>query len=318
MADYQTLVDVVKSTDEHGNLLDVAELLETRGVANFIKDCPMVKGNQRDGMAGTRRTGEPTVSTRLINQGTEPSKSEKKKHVDTVSIYEARSHLDKEEALLYTDLGRARLSESKAFLNRMSKEVATDFIYGATPGKIRGVAVRAEFNALGTGYVVNGGFATNNGTALSIWLMGFSEDTVGMFYGENQIGGLEHDSGSEPETVTDASGRPYKAYVDVYTWRVGGFVTDPRYVVRIANINPAMTTGLDDLLAEAYENLPSMEGINPVFYVPKQLKIAFNKLAKDKSNHFFGVGERFGKPCTAFWEIPIVRNDVLVGENLLV
>jgi hypothetical protein len=107
-------------------------------------------------------------------------------------------------------------------------------------------------------------------------------------------------------------------YADHWIWRVGLFVKDWRFVVRIANIDPtaitlAGTTGplLEDLMVQAVEQIESLTGVRAVFYVPRQIQTLFRRQLLSRKNQYLGWDEIGGQRVLSFNGVPVRRTDAL-------
>lgn len=212
------------------------------------------------------RTALPDVAWRMINQGVKPSKSASKQVSFTTGHLQALAKVDEELIELNGGAASAtgqayRLSENAAFLEKMNQEMATTIFYGdekKNPAGFTGLAAyyyTMSANNVPSLYkervLSNGG----TGSALtSMWFTCFAEDTVyGLFPNGTKAGFGYKDNGRVK--VTDALGGEYYAYESQYDWRAGLAVKDPRFVVRLANINALQMATTEEAATAFMDNM---------------------------------------------------------------
>ena len=310
-----TLADIAKRLDPDGTIADIVELLaETNEV---LADMTFVEGNLPTGHRTTVRTGLPDATWRMLNYGVQPSKSTTKQVDDTCGMLEAYAEIDKKLADLNNNTATYRLSEDRSFLEAMNKEMADTLFFGDTtkyPERFLGLAPRFSTLTLASAAsaenVVNGGASSGTSNS-SIWLVGWGQNSVHGIYPKGSKAGFQHKDLGE-ETLTDAAGGRYQGYRTHYQWDIGLCVRDWRYVVRICNIPKTIgTTNLIDLMVEASELLPSLNGVRPAFYMNRTMRTNLRKQLANKSNVNLSIDEAAGKKVLAFDEIPVRRCDAL-------
>ena len=310
-----TLADVAKRLDPDGKIADIVELLaETNEV---LTDMTFVEGNLPTGHRTTVRTGLPDATWRMLNYGVQPSKSTTKQVDDTCGMLEAYAEIDKKLADLNGNTSMFRLSEDRSFLEAMNQSMAETLFYGDTtkyPERFLGLAPRFSTLTLASAAsaenVVNGGASSGTSNS-SIWLVGWGQNSVHGIYPKGSKAGFQHKDLGEV-TLTDAAGGRYQGYRTHYQWDIGLCVRDWRYVVRICNIPKTIgTTNLIDLMVEASELLPSLNGVRPAFYMNRTMRTNLRKQLANKSNVNLSIDEAAGKKVLAFDEIPVRRCDAL-------
>ena len=310
-----TLTDVAKRLDPNGKVDAIVELLaETNEV---LTDMTFVEGNLPTGHRTTIRTGLPAAAWRMLNYGVQPSKSTTKQVDDTCGMLEAYAEVDKNLADLNGNTAAFRLSEDRAFLEAMNQKMADTLFYGDTsknPERFLGLAPRFstlnKTKAASAENVINGGAATGSDNA-SIYLVGWGQNSIYGIYPKGSKAGFQHNDLGEV-TLTDGNGGRYQGYRTHYKWDIGLCVRDWRYVVRIANIPKTIgSTNLIDLMVEASELLPNLNGVRPVFYMNRTMRTNLRKQLANKSNVHLSLGEAAGKKVISFDEIPVRRCDAL-------
>ena len=122
-----TLADWAKRLDPDGSVPMIVELLAQTN--EIIQDELFQEGNLPTGHRVTVRTGLPTVTWRLLNQGVTPSKSTTAQIDEQAGMLEAYSEVDKDLAELNGNSASFRLSEAQAFIEAMNQEYAQTLIY---------------------------------------------------------------------------------------------------------------------------------------------------------------------------------------------
>lgn len=322
-----TLVDWAKRQDPNDKTARIIEMLAQNNA--IVNDAPMLEGNLPVGHRTTVRTGLPTAGRRQLNAGVTPSKSTTKQSDEQAAIFEAWSEVDVDLAALGGDVPGFRLSESVAFLESMNQACASSVIYG------NATVDQTNFTGLAPRYAASTGLVTSPNVLLgpagagndqtSIWLVGWSPNTVHMFYPRGSKVGLVHeDLGIETaETTAGIGATRMRVYRDRYTWKTGLAVRDWRYVVRIANIDTsalvaeASNADLIKLMSRAIDRIPSIGACTPVFYMSRTPQSWLRVQALAKSTNAVTVepalnqfGRRIGD--LSFLGIPIRTVDQIL------
>jgi len=339
LTDYwPTLLDVARRMDPNGSVATVAEILTTYN--EILDDIPWVEGNLPTGHQTTVRTSNPTPTFRLLNQGVVPTKSSTGQIVDTCAIIEARSHIDKDVAMLNGNSAAFRLSEDKGIIQGMSDSLATALFEGdvsVNPEQFNGLATRyygITTSACPTTYtnVIDGGGTGSDNT--SIWLVCWSPDKVFGIYPKGSQAGLQNrDLGEQSIVDPNTSGAYFQALVSWYQWKCGLCIRDWRYVSRICSIDISdletasdssdTSTNLLKKMSIAIDKIPGMGGTKPVFYMNSRVMSMLRIKMQDKSNVQLRLDEmknnsveRFKMGTLTFQGIPCRRCDALgVAES---
>lgn len=317
-----TLVDQAKRTDPDGRIAAIAEILSQSN--EILEDCPWVEGNLATGHRTTVRTGLPAVAWRKLNAGVQPSKSTTVQVDEAAGMLEAFGVVDKDLAELNGNTGEFRLSENVAFLEAMNQEQAQTMFYGDTavnPERFLGLSARYGTvnvnNAQNADNVIDAGGTGSTNT--SIWLIGWSPNTIHGIYPKGTQAGLVHED-LGLDTITDAAGGRYRAYMDRYQWKCGLALRDWRYAVRIANVDvPALTrnaaSGADliDLMTRALERIQSLNGVTPVFYANRTVRSFLRRQTVNRvASSTLQYDMVAGKPALRLAEVPIKRVDAIL------
>lgn len=319
-----TLADWAKRKDPNGITPNIVEILNQEN--QILDDMVFIEGNLETGHRTTLRTSLPTVSWRSLNAGVTPSKSTTAQIDEQSAILEAWSEVDVDLALLNADINAFRLSESKAFLEAMSQEMAATVIYGngaLAPDEFTGLAPR--YNAIsGATYsdnMLDGAGSGSDNT--SMWLINWGSDTVAGLFPKGSLAGLVHKDYGEVtvEVTAGIAGSRMRALQERYQWKLGLMVKDWRQVVRICNIDVsdlggASSADLITLMEQADEIIPSSGG-KRAFYCNRKVKRWLRNQIRD--NVTSGAGLTFenfaGKRVTTFGGVPIRTTDAILNNE---
>jgi hypothetical protein len=332
-----TLLDVVGEIAPDGSQFDTAEVLtQTNAV---LEDMTWMAGNLLTGHRDSVRTVLPEPSFRKINQGVPYTKGASTQIEESCAMLEDFSKVDRELAILSGNVNAYRLKQAKPHQIGMAHKFARTLFYGndnVDTESFTGLAPRyATLNKSTSNtanYVIDAG-GTGSGLR-SVWLIGWSHETITGLYPKNTIGGLHHEdatnaSGSGADgmpaaaVLYDNNGLPFMGYQDHWVWRCGLLVKDYRYAVRIANIdldtlnkNPD-TAGADlsDLMVQALERIEMTAGVNLVFYAPRDISSFLRRQILSRKQAYLSWDEVAGKKVMMFGEAPVKRVDALNVEE---
>jgi hypothetical protein len=335
-----TLMDVLTELAPDGKQFDIAEVLTQQN--EVLADMHWEEGNSVTGHKDAARTVLPTPSFRALNAGVPVTKAGSTTIEETAALLEDFSQVDRELAIMAGNVDAYRLKHARPHIQGMSNKMATELFYGnANSNPLGFTGLAARYNTLVTttnksaANVINAG---GTGSALrSIWLIGWSPDTVFGIYPKGTRGGLDHEDATNATgtgahgfpaaaRLFDASGNSYMGYADHWIWRVGLFVKDWRYVVRIANIDPTALTlsgatgpKLQDLMVQAINTIESLSGVRAVFYMPRQIQSFMQRQLLEQKNAFMSWSEIGGEQIMSFSGVPVRRTDALnVNESQVV
>ena len=316
-----TLSDWAKRLDPDGKVPRIVELLAQTN--EVIADMLWIEGNLPTGHRTTVRTGLPTVTWRLLNQGVQPSKSRTAQIDEAAGMLEAYSEVDRDLAELNGNTAEFRLSEARAFIEAMNQEFASTLFYGNSsvdPEEFTGLANR--YSSLSGNISQNildgGGTGSDNS---SIWLVNWGDQTCCGIFPKGSKAGLQHEDIGlvTVETAAGVGGARMRAYQDHWQWKAGIALKDWRYAVRIANIDisnlVSKTSAADlfDLMIKAIHRIPNMGIGKPVFYMNRTVHQMLDIQSRD--DVISGGGLKFenveGKQMFSFRGIPVRKVDAL-------
>jgi len=328
-----TLADITARLDPDGKTAIIGEWLSQTN--EVLDDMLWAEGNLPTGERTTVRVGLPTVTARGINQGVDPSKSRVAQVDEGAAMLEGQSDIDRQAAMMSGNPDNYRLTEATAFYEALSQAQSTMLFYGnaaTSPQEYTGLAPR--YNDISSDQVIEGS-GTGDDNA-SIWLVVWSAMGVKGIYPKGSKAGISHlnvtgntgtgEDGYEiGHYVTDADGKRFLAVSDNFIWKCGLSVKDPRYAVRIANIDkslltPDYSTGaqLEMLMVEALERVEglNMPGARAAFYMPRTIRSNFRKQMVDNANNSnFSYETIGGKRLMMFGEVPVRRVDALKADE---
>lgn len=328
------IVDWTKRHDPDGKSSKIAELLDKQ--TPLLGDMVVREANQATGHILTSRTSLPTVTARLFNQGVAASKSTTAQVTESISMYETRSEIDVALAKLNGDSAGFRLSEARAFINKMNQTIEDKLFNGVkavTPADFNGFLQRYASTTGDTGdNVILAEPTAGAGTDfMSMVVVVWGEDTVFTIFPKGSMAGLGHME-LDDDYVDDADGNKFFAHRDRWTWDIGIALYDWRYAVRIANIDKSRldaaiaagtpTTSAPNLvnsLIEATHRIPNLSVGRPVIYMnricAKLLHFQCNLLGQ----YMLTTQTVEGRARTDFLGIPIRITDSLpITESELV
>lgn len=292
LGNVMTLSDLASRHGGRDNkVLPIVEMLSKMNP--LLQDMSWQEGNLTTGHVFPVRVGLPGVHWRRINEGVRTTKSTVTQVTETCGMLEAVSELDEKLVELANDPAQFRLSESMAFMESMSQEFASALWYGngqLKPETITGFAPR--FSDL-TGPVKNqiidaGGTGAN---LASIWLIVWSSLTTFGIYPKGTRQGLTHHASGIVDLV-DPAGGTFRGYRDRFQWNVGLCMRDPRFVVRICNID--------------VDKLPTYgDGTNQAADLMSLMNIATNRI------HNLGMGKAvwyMNRTLREAWENQMLKN----------
>lgn len=326
---HPTLADVAKRLDPDGKVAMIVEILNQTN--EILDDMVWIEGNLPTGHRTTIRTGIPAPTWRKLYGGVQPTRSTTAQVTDNCGMLEAYAESDKALADLNGNTAAFRLSEERPHVEGISQELAKTLFYGnegTLPESFTGLAARfnernASIVASGDNVIHGGGTGSNN---TSIWLVVWGPQTVHGIYPKGQKAGLDmKDMGEVTIENVDGSGGRMQAYRSHYKWNCGLSVRDWRYIVRIANIDVTALTkdaqsGADllDLIAQAFEQVPSLSAGRAVLYCNRTIKSFLRRQQKNSKNVQISMEQVAGRRVMMLDEVPVRRCDAILNTEATV
>lgn len=334
-----TLADWARRVDDNYKITTIVEMLSKTN--EILTDALFVEGNLPTGHRTTVRTGLPSATWRLLNYGVAKGKSTTAQITDSCGMLETYAEVDKSLADLNGNTAQFRLSESMAFVEGMSQQVADAMIYGDTsvyPERFMGLAPR--FNTVSTATaqsaanVIDAGGTGSDNT--SIWIVVWGPNTCHGIFPKGSTAGLQHRDLGE-WTLSDGAGGQYQGYRDHFKWDVGLTVRDWRYIVRICNIDTSdliAGTGPDliEMMIRGIGRLPTTPiGRGPVsmsdgngiqgemgrtsIYCNRTVRTWLDIQVLRNTNGLIKLAEYDGKLVSTFRGIPIYTVDAITNAE---
>ena len=324
---HPTLMDWAKRLDPDGSIAAIVELMNQTN--EILDDAVYQEGNLPTGHRTTVRSDIPPGTWRKLNYGVKPQKSATQQVTDTIGMLENYAEVDKDLAMLNGNTPEFRLSEDRPIIEGLNQTIASTMFYGDTgiyPERFMGLAPR--YDALGNpdkpgtrygDHIIDGG-SVAAGAVTSLWLVVWGPNTIFMTFPKGSKAGiLNRDLGEQ--TLYDADGGRFQGYRTHYQIKAGMCVRDWRYIVRIANLDPADTTLGDfpyHLMIQAHNTIPTLGMGRAVWYCNRSLKTRLDLAAVEKTNAALSIDTVFGKPQTMFWKIPIKQCDAILNTEAVV
>jgi hypothetical protein len=334
-----TYADWAKRVDDGYRIASIIELLSQTN--EILDDMIVLQGNLPTGHKTTVRTGLPQATWRLLNLGVPNAKSTTAQIVDTVGNLETYSVIDKDIADLNGNTAEFRLSETRAFLEGMSQQVAQTLIYGnqhINAERFTGFAPRYSTINPAISQTANNVLDAGGtgGTNTSMWIVTWGSDTWHATFPKGKITGLQHkDMGEWP--VQDPAGNTYQAYRDHFKWEIGLVGRDWRYAARIANIDVTLLSGVSaanliNLMVRALYRLPTQPASvgaiqtsdtpavranmgRVIIYCNRVVRTYLDLQAMNKTNVLLQLREWHGMVVTTFRGIPVRTVDAIANNE---
>jgi hypothetical protein len=320
---FPTIVDLAKKSDPNGGIAQTVELLAKKNA--FLQDIAFKAGNLPTGHKFSARVALPSPTWRKINQGIAASKGQVDTIEETCGMLEGLSKVDCALAELNGNAAAFRADEDNAFVAAFGLEVATALFYASTnsnPEKIHGLAPRFDGTGVASGQCIKGDASASGNDSTSIWLVGWSPDTVFGIYPKNSVAGFKSEDLGK-QLVKDSGGtNEYTAYVTHHKWSLGLAVQDYRYVARLHSVDTSawkadlsagadLPNGMMDLVSAIHDT----ETCSPVFYMNRAAFSMFNKQLAKKTVNYLEYVERGGRLVPHFLGFPIRISDAITSTE---
>lgn len=331
-----TLMDAVQANEGAKENVSLVNLMSQKN--DILQDIHWEKANRIDSHFYQQIVELPTPGWRRHNEGATVSKGVRADTLERSGILEEWSRIDETLVELEDDPQAFRMGQAEEHIEAMVQEAASAIFNAdplADPKKPRGLAPR--YNSLTGNWknqVISGGTVTGNDGS-SIWLVGWGPNTVHCFYPSNSMAGLKRvDWGKRPNrTGTGIDASTLAVYEDQFQWKFGLAIPDPRYVVRIPNIDvSALTTkssatNLVDAMIKATHRIPNLTKARLRFYMNRDVFQMLHIQCKDigfGTNGTVTVGTNYGaagaqvqnaQPVTQFLGIPCRVCDAITSSE---
>jgi hypothetical protein len=324
---HPTLLDHANTLDPKGITASRVELLKQTN--EILEDQVWIEGNLPTGHETTYRSELPEAQLVGYNEGVAPSKSRYRKLRATCATLMARSEIDKRLADLQGKKAEFLAAEDEGFIATLNNGYTRILMHGseaADPKSIDGFLTRYSYlypfspgeewlRDIVFGHIVDAGGTGEACT--SLLLVGWAADKICGVYPQGSTAGMRQlEMGLE--TLADANGGKYPGYATQYYWDFGLCLRDPRYAVRIANVDLASLTAdasagarLIELMLKAEETIESLKDCRPAFYCSRELRYWLRMQILNKSNVNLTFDSVAGKETLRFDGIPVRRVDAM-------
>ena len=217
------------------------------------------------------------------------------------------------------------MQEEKAFIIGFSEEVEETFFYGdrtLDPKEFTGLDKRYDSVSAESGGQITLATTGADTDYTDMWLVMWGAGGVSLFFGMNNVGGLEIDDKGLIPWSLDGGANHQECYVSHYQWNVGLKVEDYRAVSRLANIDiselaDGTKSNLHEDMVKMWYKIPStlMSSLRPAIYCNTEVLQALTIEAQGKPNLSLSWGDWEGKPVLSFYGIPIFRTDKITNTN---
>lgn len=334
---WPTMFDVTKTLDGNGKIAAIGEVLNEQN--EMLDDIPWKEGNMPGGHKITLRKSIPAPTWRMFNQGVAPVVSTTGQVEEVCGMMENYSEIDKALADLNGNTAAYRLSQDKPIMEGFNQSLQNTMIYGdykTNNAKFTGFANRYYGLTSGTGGTTYGNVLSAGGSTASaqtsIWLVGWSPETVFGIYPKGSKAGLYFQDLNE-QTLTDAAGNRFQGYRSHYKWDVGLAVQDWRYVVRICNVDVAAlktagdatdtSANLIKLMSMALDIPPYLANARWAFYCNNLVRQMLRVKLMSKANMWLTLenitnGQGITRPTLSFMGVPVRRVDEILNTEAVI
>lgn len=260
----------------------------------------------------TKKTANPAVGFRDINDGVENFKGTYSQVTNTLKFLDASFAVD-EAAALVDERGVDHIMgiEAISHMAQAMAEIEEQIFYGTgnQAAGFSGLANQTNLDGLADAQVVNAG-GTTASTGSSCWLIRTGEEDLQMLWGNQGV--LTISERMRVERAGSSSGRFWALAHAIHGW--AGLKIGTTYsAVRIANLTADSGKGLtDSLISQALEKFPANRG--PNYIVMNRRSMGQLQRSRTATNP---TGAPAPFPTEAFGIPVIVTDRILSTETLL-
>jgi hypothetical protein len=324
-----TLLDYARQIDVNGKLVNFSTMIDNITVPNeALDDILWMECNQGARHITTKLTSKPTGTFRKLNQGVIKSKYTTEQVDVGCAMLEDFFQIDCKLAELNGNSATWRANTEAAFQSGMGETVTNTIFYGTKDKSEQFVGLGAQYAALNDKYfqVLNAGGTGADNT--SVYLVGWGSETVhGLFPAGSQAGIKVEDLGRL--SVSDGNGGEFMAYKSHFSWDCGLVVRNPKYVVRIANIDVSDLSTAGDtvdssanllkLMTVATTKVPSLTNARFAWYANNDVLAMLLVKLMNKTSNQLTIADFMGRPnVVKFMNIPVRRCDLLIESESVV
>lgn len=295
----------------------------------MLQDMDIMPANAEMYHEDLRSTSIPTPQIVKIGDGWDASVVQWDKFSDSLSIFRDRAQFPEDMLRLGGDMAGKRMQVEKQHVEGFSQGVQNHLIYGssaADPEKFDGLDVRyktpdatdpwSPASAGNYGVLDMGGTGSDT---TSIWLIQWGSEKCSLRTPKNDPkGGLKReDMGRHMVTAENSKSR--WDYITEFEWTLGLSIKDIRSVVRIRNIESAISNVDSTLINKILEAREMFWGNEPVYmYTNRKMRVHFKILAKDKMNCLYSSENPYKIPLLMFDDMVVRRCDAILNTETAV
>lgn len=345
--EYVTIPDLAKQMDpKNEGIAPSVMLLEQSNP--IIGDMPVSEGNMTAAHRVFHTTKLPESYWRAINMGTDVSKSEHRQKDEPMGQLVGRAQVDRTLIELNNNSASWLLSREREQIESMNQQMASTLLYGnKEDNEDAFLGLAARYSTMDPGdfglpsNVIDAGGTSGASGLTSAYLVHWGPETVHGIYPKGLPSGIRREA-QENADLYDRDGREFKGFKSRWEWTIGLAVEDPRYIVRIANID---VDGVEDMvnngasvssqqvlirkMLQAHKLIPHAAIGRPVWYVPRNVGLMLDIIAMEKGNVNLtvdtfegGAGQGMdGGPkrtVTKFYGTPVKYLDAFRYDEMLV
>lgn len=260
----------------------------------------------------TKKTANPAVGFRDINDGVENAKGTYSQVTNTLKFLDASFAVD-EAAALVDERGVDHIMgiEAISHMAQAMAEIEEQIFYGTgnQAAGFSGLANQTNLDGLSDAQVVNAG-GTTASTGSSCWLIRTGEEDLQMLWGQQGV--ITISERMRVERAGSSAGRFWALAHAIHGW--AGLKIGTTYsAVRIANLTADSGKGLtDSLISQALEKFPANRG--PNYIVMNRRSMGQLQRSRTATNP---TGAPAPFPTEAFGVPVIVTDRILSTETLL-
>ncbi len=325
MSSVATLHDIAARFGDGKDAQLYKRIIELQSKTNkILQVLPMKQANSKTIEKAVVREALPEVAWRMINRGVPMSKSASKQVSFSCGHMQSFATIDEELLRINGNSPEWRLSENQAFQEAMNQEMATTMFYGdekVNPAKFTGLGAYYYSKAQDAVYsdrIIDCGGTGNNLT--SVWIVCMGQNSLYGIFPEGTHAGFEYkDQGLQ--FITDpATGLSMNQAVSKYDWGMGLALVDPRYVVRLCNIDMTKLTGADasafmENMIRAYNRIENPDMGTMAIFCNRDMETYFDIAATKVDNVRLSLDDFGGKKTTHFRGAPILRCDAILSTE---
>jgi hypothetical protein len=313
MTDMLTALELVKRANSP-EPFHIIELL--REVNQMMIDVPTFEANNGTINVSLQRNIRPMGEHRIYNQGVGKAATVTNVVHDRIAMLMEYSDVDQKMAQNSGNVAATRQSEAIAIIKGMGLTQARTLIYGRDSLKEEFRGLMEHRNALSDPNVVNaksaGGSSTNY---TSVYMIAVGRDLFHLIYPKGSSGAGVTRTDRGVLDVSDAKGKDYPVYREIFEANYGLTIRAPDAVKRIANIRSDIPPdALLDVILDTRWRMPP-GATTYVIYGNVDILVKIDKAAREKNNVVYYAEDPWGKPITHVRDLRVRQMDCILNTE---